>query len=94
MPNSPAPWVTDNDRSPAKIMAGDDCIAMVYLTDPTTKKRDDVHTGNARLICAAPELLALVRVLRDRVMDDLDRDSPNPLCVTQADALLEKIDGL
>lgn len=82
----------ERDRSPVRVTATGDCIAMVYLTDPATKRRDDVHAGNARLICAAPELLALVRHIWERF--DADLALGDPQLPAQVKALLKHIDGL
>lgn len=63
--HTPGPWVAADNRSPVRIVhqASADCIAMVYLTDPVTKKRDATHEANAKLIAAAPDLLAALQAV-------------------------------
>lgn len=62
--HSPGPWKMNVARSPASILdANSDCIAKVFLTDAVTKRRDQTHVANANLIAAAPELLAVLRLI-------------------------------
>lgn len=73
--HSPAPFRAATETSPVGIYdSGEDCIAKVYLTDPTTRKRDDVHAANLALFLASPELLSLAEdvasVLGDLLCDE------------------------
>lgn len=64
--HSPAPFVAHRDKSPARIVAADgDCIALVYLTEKNSKKRDEAHLANVHLFATAPELLAVLKELLD-----------------------------
>lgn len=78
--HTPGPWTFDTKRSPARLVAGNSAaLAMVYLTDPETKKRSAEHLANARLIAAAPELLEALEALyvqEDWEGEDIDPASP------------------
>lgn len=65
-------WTIDDRRSPARLTdASGETIALIYLTDKETRKRDAAHAANAALIAAAPELIAALENLLS--VWDLDR---------------------
>ncbi len=74
MPHSKGPFVVDDlDKSPARILqAGNHghALALVYLTDPKTRKRSPEFVGNAHLFAASPALLAALKWAMERVKDD------------------------
>ncbi len=64
MKHSPEPWHAGPDnRSPCRVFSreGHDAVALVYLTDPETRKRTPEFAGNVKLIEAAPALFRLLR---------------------------------
>lgn len=93
--HSPHPWRLYAHRSPARIesSAGGSALALVYLTNPRTRKREATYAMNARLMQHAPELYAMVQRLRDAIFDAAGPDDPTPYCVEDANALLRHIDG-
>jgi hypothetical protein len=77
--HTPAPWVIDNrfdDDISVEILAADTTICAV---DPLTGEWTPEEIANARLICAAPDLLAaalLVRSFLRGLEDGTDADDP------------------
>ena len=80
--HTPGPWKLSDGSSPLRLMSpavrGYD-LAHIYVTDPITRKRTEEYAANARLIAAAPDLLAaLERILRastgqiDQSDDDIE----------------------
>ena len=62
--HTPGPWTIDTDHSPARLIgrrSDGDVLGLVYLTELTTRKRDEQHMANARLIATAPDLLAALK---------------------------------
>ncbi len=62
-PHSPAPWRFDwRATSPGSVVSQTgEIIARVYLTNLETRRRDETHAMNARMMVAAPEMLAALR---------------------------------
>lgn len=91
--HSPAPWTTDTDaRSPARILSGTDCVAMVYLTDPATKRRDEKHAANVSLIKAAPDLAIALALIVEMFDEWADRQQYADEYIDMARAALVKAD--
>jgi hypothetical protein len=91
-----APWRLEMHRSPARLEAPHQqhphtAMAMVYLTDPETKKRTPAALQTARLIQAAPELYEMVTRLCEVLRHNMGADDPVPYCVEDAEALLSRI---
>lgn len=56
---TPGPWIQDRDA----VVAGNDCVALC-----DTNLRDSAeHHANARLIAAAPDMLAAIKRLIDNM---------------------------
>lgn len=82
-----APWTLHNHGSPARILGPDKCdaLALVYLTDPKTRRRSPEFVANAHVMTAAPELLAALAA----VVDWLDRDPANSPLGAKSGALAQ-----
>lgn len=65
MPHTKGPFVLgDMHKSPVRVLAAGNtghALAMVYLTDPNTKKRTPEFIGNAHLFAASPAMLAALK---------------------------------
>ena len=88
--HTPAPWRLDNWRSPARLAGApgsDDGLALIYLTNSKTRKRDAEHLANAALILAAPELLEALAA----VVDWLDRDPETSPLGAKSGALAQSL---
>ena len=62
--HTPGPWgYRNSDRSPVALVPATDgpALAMVYLSDPGTRKRTPEYAANAALLAAAPDLLAAAK---------------------------------
>ena len=77
----------DSSRSPVGINAGPfapNKLALVWLTDPDTKKRTPEFAGNAALMLGAAEM--------HRMLSRASRLVGSPLLKREIKALLEKIE--
>lgn len=91
--HSPLPWALDITRSPAAITAGGDKLALVYLTDPKTKRRDRTHLLNALVMFAAPDMLAALQDARVTLAQVCEGQHPDNVCchhLRAADAAIAK----
>lgn len=84
--HSPAPWYANGARSPVMLRAANgDGLAKVYLTDVTTRKRDEEHLANLRLVVRAPELLRLAKEVAARgSLDSLAAQAQELIAVIDA----------
>ena len=84
--HSPGPWTISNDADGWDniVDADDQCIAEV---DSCSGGKDP----DARLIAAAPDMLRLLRVLRDGL--DEYWESQNAAIVSEASELIARLDG-
>jgi hypothetical protein len=93
MAHSLGPWVADDNRSPARVIAAGDpsnAIALVYLTDPTTRRRSLEYATNLSTIVAAPDMLAALKGLREWAQMMGGWDAP---CWADADDAIAKAEG-
>ena len=90
--NIPAPWINDGNTISAQV----DPSELSYIA-PVCHLDDDwspeIVAANARLIAAAPELLACLIELSDYVFDEYT--ASHPLCERAAEAreLIKRIKG-
>lgn len=88
--HTPAPWVIqDFGRSPMRLLAKcntHDALALVYVTDPKTRRRTPEYAANARVIAEAPTAADLLRdwLYAHGTADDLSE---------RTRATLRRIDG-
>lgn len=92
------PWRLNWDVSPARLTVPHHthphtAIALVYLTDPVSRKRTEASIQTARLLQHAPDLYVMVTQLCEVLRDNMGRDDPTPYCVQDAEALLSRITG-
>ena len=73
--HTPGPWVIDPDyrNDPGAINGGDN-LRRVVKWDGFARRHTPEAVANARLIAAAPDLLASLRALLDIVHDDLTHE--------------------
>jgi len=69
----PAPLTLSNETSPARLLRPGTwaALAMVYLTDPGTRKRDPYYARNAVLFAHANQLEYLVREALEHMTPEL-----------------------
>jgi hypothetical protein len=92
MGRTPGPWGFEDKDNLHMVTAGKDRKGrFVYVCDPSYSPRGD-ESANAKLIAAAPELLAALRrlLLVSRCQNGCEKDDMN--CATRmAEAVIRKV---
>ena len=99
--HTPGPWTCLDVGSPASVFGSKptyDCIAKVYLTEPTSRRRDDEHAANLALICAAPDLFEAAKHAAQELIANLypeEREELHGLSVAleRLNAAIAKAEG-
>lgn len=91
---TPGPWEASiSVLGEGTIFAGNDDIALVYVTDGADEPKAYPAAANAHLMAAAPDLLASLKEMLDVYWGAGDGQKPDPECIIAAKAAIAKAIG-